>query len=376
MHEHNRRFHVETEGVGTRARTGRLALPHGAVDTPAFMPVGTSATVRAMSHERLEAIGYNLILGNAYHLYLRPGEEIIREFGALHTFSGWRGNILTDSGGYQVFSLAPFRKITEDGVEFRSHIDGSLHSFTPEGIARFQRVLGSDIQMPLDVCTGYGVSREEAERAEELTAQWAGRSRDAWLELDETYRGALFGIVQGNFFHDLRARSVERLAELDLPGYAIGGLSVGEPFELFEEFVERTAELMPRETPLYVMGIGTPDYILAAVNAGVDMFDCVFPTRTARNGTVFTWQGRVVLKHAEHALSQDPIEEGCPCMACSRYSRAYLRHLFKSKEMLGPILATDHNLVFLKRFMYELRRSISEGRFAHFRRSFLSTYRR
>jgi queuine tRNA-ribosyltransferase len=338
------------------------------------MPVGTSGSVRAVPHEKLEQMGFSLILGNAYHLYLRPGREVIEAFGGLHAFSAWSGNILTDSGGYQVFSLAPFRKLTEEGVTFRSHIDGSLHHFSPEGVARFQGTLGSDIQMTLDVCTGYGEERNQAERAEELTAAWAQRSRDTWRSLGNGYEGSLFGIVQGNFFHDLRKRSAERLVELDLPGYALGGLSVGEPFELFREFVAATAAYMPREKPLYVMGIGTPDYILSAVAAGVDMFDCVFPTRAARNGTVFTRNGRLVLKHAAHTQSADPIEEECPCAACSRYSRAYLRHLFKSNEMLGPMLATEHNLVFLQRFTSDLRASIREGRFEQFHRDFMRNY--
>lgn len=340
------------------------------------MPVGTSATVRAVSHETLERIGFDLILGNAYHLFLRPGEEVVRSLGGLHAFSGWTRNILTDSGGYQVFSLAPFRKLTDEGVEFRSHIDGSLHRFTPEDVARFQGALGSDIQMTLDVCTGYGVDRSEAERAEELTARWAERSLRAWRELPSTYSGLLFGIVQGNFFPDLRRKSASRLIDLGFPGYALGGLSVGEPLEVFDEYVAAGAELMPREKPLYVMGIGTPDYIFSAVSAGVDMFDCVFPTRTARNGTVFTRTGRLVLKNAAHLRSEAPIEEGCPCSACGRYSRAYLRHLFKSNEMLGPILATEHNLVFLKRLMSDIRLSIREGRFESFRASFMKDYAR
>ena len=382
-----RRTHSDPD---TQARCGVLSLPHGDVETPAFMPVGTAGTVKAVPHSRLEALGFNLILGNTYHLYLRPGLDTIDSFRGLHAFSSWNGNILTDSGGYQVFSLAPFRKIHSNGVAFQSHIDGSRHKLTPEGVVDIQVGLNSDVQMALDVCTAYGASRDEAAEASETTSRWATLAKARWLshrrgpdggERSERsqprhYRGSLFGIVQGNFFEDLRRESAAELTELDFPGYAIGGLSVGEPSELFTAFVASTAELLPVEKLRYVMGIGTPDYVLAAVEHGVDMFDCVFPTRAGRNGTVLTRQGRLALKNAKHRLDPEPIEEGCDCSACLRYSRGYLRHLFKAGEILGPVLATEHNLAFMKRLTDGIRRSIQEGAFSAFKRDFLRDYER
>lgn len=366
---------VHAKDSATAARTGTLTLPHGALETPAFMPVGTAGTVKAMRHERLEMLGYRLILANTYHLVLRPGLDVIGSNGGLHKFSSWTGNILTDSGGYQVFSLAKLRKLTEDGVAFRSHIDGSLHRFTPESVVDAQWIFGSDIQMALDVCTGFGVDRREAEEAAALTARWALRARDQWKRrCDEGYEGVLFGITQGNFFADLRARSVEQIAALGLPGIAIGGLSVGESSELFRATLAETAPLLPPDVPHYLMGIGTPDYIFDAVTAGIDMFDCVFPTRIARNGTVLTWAGRVVLRQEKHKASQEPIDSGCECSVCMRYTRSYLRHLFKSGEMLGPILATEHNLYFLAGLTEGIRTSIREGRYTEYRRETLSRY--
>ena len=359
----------------TAARTGVLALPHGPVEIPAFMPVGTAATVKAIPHERLEKLGYSLILANTYHLVLRPGLDVIAAGGGVHGFSSWNGNILTDSGGYQVFSLAKLRKVTEEGVVFRSHIDGTRHHFTPESVVDAQRTLGSDIQMALDVCTGFGVDRQEAEHAASVTARWAARARDQWLKRSgEGYEGLLFGITQGNFFPDLRAQSVEQIAALDLPGIAIGGLSVGESSDVFRETLAQTAPLLPRDIPHYLMGIGTPDYIFDAVTAGIDMFDCVFPTRIARNGTVLTWDGRVVLRHEKHKVSQEPIDPSCDCSVCRRYSRSYLRHLFKSGEMLGPILATEHNLHFLGKLVQGIRTAIRTGRYVEYRDTTLSRY--
>ncbi len=364
----------ETDGE-TAARTGVLTLPHGSVQIPAFMPVGTAATIKALPHQRLESLGYNLILANTYHLVLRPGLDVIRASGGVHEFSSWKGNILTDSGGYQVFSLAKLRKVTEEGVTFRSHIDGMKHHFTAESVVDAQRTFGSDIQMALDVCTGFGVGRREAEHASAVTARWASRARDQWRRRrDEGYEGLLFGITQGNFFADLRARSVEQIAALDLPGIAIGGLSVGETTEVFRETLAQTAPLLPRDVPHYLMGIGTPDYIFHAVDAGIDMFDCVFPTRIARNGTVLTWDGRVVLRNEKHKTSQEPIDTTCECAVCSRYSRSYLRHLFKSGEMLGPILATEHNLHFLGELVAGIRSSIREGRYTAYRDATLARY--
>ena len=368
-------FTCEHQDASSRARVGRLTLPHGEVPTPAFMPVGTAGTVKAITAHDVSEMGFRLILGNTYHLYLRPGLEVIRRFGSLHAFSAWPHSILTDSGGYQVFSLAPFRKITDEGVEFRSHIDGSRHHLTPDGVVEIQRELNSDIQMALDVCTGYGESYEEAETAVRRTTEWAGRARKAWANADSDYEGALFGIVQGNFFPDLRERSRDEVCALDFPGYAVGGLSVGEPFEVFEEYVAWGGQALPAETPRYVMGIGTPEYIFAAVRSGFDMFDCVFPTRTARNGTVFTRRGRVVLRNAEHRSARGPISERCDCYTCRHYSRAYLRHLFKAGEILGPMLATHHNLYFLRRLMDEVADAIRGDAFEQFERAFLAEYR-
>lgn len=358
----------------TRARTGILSLPHGKVNTPAFMPVGTNGTIKAIHHETVDSMGYNLILGNTYHLYLRPGLEVIKHYGGLHNFSSWKQNILTDSGGFQIFSLATFRKIREEGVRFRSHIDGSYHNLTPEDVVMVQEALGSDIQMCLDVCTPPDITYRKALDALGITTRWAKRAKTRWLESDENYHGELFGIVQGNFYKDLRKQSAEEILSLDLPGIAIGGLSVGETYEEFLEFLSYSAELLPDDKPAYLMGIGTPDYILAAVENGIDLFDCVYATRIARNGTVFTRKGLVALKKAVHSLDDGPLEEGCTCRACTQYSRGYMRHLFKTKEILGPMLATEHNLNFLYSFVKDIRFNITNGTFTQFKTSFLKDY--
>ena len=358
----------------TRARTGILSLPHGRTDTPAFMPVGTNGTIKAIHHETVNSMGYNLILGNTYHLYLRPGLEVIKHYGGLHNFSSWKYNILTDSGGFQIFSLATFRKIREEGVRFRSHIDGSYHNLTPEDVVMVQEVLGSDIQMCLDVCTPPDITHRKALDALSLTTRWAKRAKQRWLESNETYHGKLFGIMQGNFYKDLRKQSAEEILALDLPGIAIGGLSVGETYEEFLEFLSYSAELLPDDKPGYLMGIGTPDYILAAVENGIDLFDCVYATRIARNGTVFTRKGLIALKKAVHALDDGPIEEGCTCRACTQYSRGYMRHLFKTNEILGPMLATEHNLNFLYSFVKDIRLHITNGTFTQFKNNFLKNY--
>jgi len=277
-------FTITSTDSETKARAGTMELPHGSVETPVFMPVGTAGTVKAILHSTLEEMGIKLILGNTYHLYLRPGTEVISQFGDLHRFSSWKYNILTDSGGFQIFSLAPFRKITPEGVKFRSHIDGSYHSLTPEDIVSIQRTLGSDIMMPLDFCTAPGVDYRHALKALEITTNWAERSHRRWQECrTEDYRGVLFGIFQGNFYKDLRQRSTEEILSLDTPGIAIGGLSVGEETEVFNEYLAFTASLLPFKKPHYLMGIGTPEYILSAVENGIDLFDCVLPTRIARN---------------------------------------------------------------------------------------------
>ena len=367
-------FETIKRDSNTRARTGKLSLPHGKINTPAFMPVGTNGTIKAIHHETVEDRGYNLILGNTYHLYLRPGLEVIKHYGGLHDFSSWKHNILTDSGGFQIFSLAPFRKIREEGVRFRSHIDGSYHNLTPEDVVMVQEALGSDIQMCLDVCTPPDITHRKALEALSITTRWAERAKKRWLLSDENYHGVLFGIMQGNFYKDLRKQSAEEILSLDLPGIAIGGLSVGETYEEFLEFLSYSADLLPDDKPGYLMGIGTPDYILAAVENGIDLFDCVYATRIARNGTVFTRKGVVALKKAIHSLDDGPIEEGCTCRACTQYSRGYMRHLFKTKEILGPMLATEHNLKFLYSFVKDIRLHITNGTFAQFKTSFLKEY--
>ena len=367
-------YSVKQRSSDSKARCGSLQLGHGEIETPAFMPVGTNGAVKAVNHETVESIGYRLILGNTYHLYLRPGKEVIDHYGGLHKFASWNHNILTDSGGFQVFSLAPFRKIRDEGVRFRSHIDGSYHTLSPESVIRFQESLGSDILMALDECTAPDISYKKAVEACNRTTLWAKRCKAVWERRKEGYEGKLFGIIQGNFYKDLRKKSAEEIIALDFPGIAIGGLSVGEPYDQFEEFLSYTAELLPEDKPGYLMGIGTPDYIFAAVENGIDLFDCVFATRIARNGAVFTNDGIINLKKVAHTMNRGPIVPGCSCEACTRYSRGYLRHLFKAREMLGPMLATQHNLHFLYDLMEKIKQSIREERFLELKSSFLSRY--
>ena len=367
-------FTIYKRDPHSRARTGVMNLPHGEVETPAFMPVGTNGSVKAIHHKTLKEIGFKLILGNSYHLYLRPGKDLINRYGGLHGFINWDANILTDSGGFQLFSLAPFRKISEEGVWFRSHIDGSSHRLTPEDVVEIQKTLRSDILMPLDLCTPPHIPYEDALAALEMTTRWARRSVERWKNLDGDYDGRLFAIVQGNFYKDLRKRSAEELLELDTPGIALGGLSVGEAYPVYREFLASTAELLPEDKPRYLMGIGSPEYILDAVENGIDLFDCVLPTRIARNGAAFTPEGIIHLKKAPWEFDTAPIQEGCPCEACRNYSRAYLRHLIKTREMLGPMLITEHNLVFLHRFLEAIAESIRRGRFFRFKEDFLEGY--
>jgi queuine tRNA-ribosyltransferase len=359
----------------SQARTGVMELPHGKVSTPVFMPVGTNGTVKAVTVDDLKEIGFEIILSNTYHLYLRPGMEVMAAAGSLHNFMRWDRNILTDSGGFQVFSLAPFRKIRDEGVSFRSHIDGSYHTLKPEDAAAIQAVFGSDIQMQLDVCTPWGITYKKAMEAVRITGSWLDRAKTAWeAEGNRGYAGKLFAIVQGNFFKDLRVMSAEKAIQTDTPGIAIGGLSVGEEEPVFMEYLAYTAALLPREKPRYVMGIGTPQYILAAIEQGIDMFDCVFPTRTGRNGRVFTRRGPLSIKKAERRLEFQPIDETCGCKVCRQYSRAYLRHLFKTQEILCSMLASYHNLYFLHQLVKEARKAINAGRFMSFKKSFLDEY--
>lgn len=358
------------------ARTGVVELPHGTVQTPVFMPVGTNATVKAMTKDSLEEIGFEIILANTYHLYLRPGPELMQKAGGLHGFSGWKRNFLTDSGGFQVFSLSQLRKITEEGVKFQSHIDGSRHLFTPESVVQTQAMFNSDIQMQLDVCTGFGTEYREAVKALDITSRWAQRAKAEWLrKQDEGYEGVLFPIVQGNFYKDLRQKSAEFVSSMDMPGIAIGGLSVGETFDVYSEYLEYTAALLPLNKPRYVMGIGTPDFILEAVSAGIDMFDCVLPTRNARNGSYFTHDGPLSIKKECYKEDFSPIDPECGCKVCREYSRAYLRHLYKNDEILSSMLASYHNLYFLNALVKDIREAINNDRFTEFRNSFMRRYK-
>jgi len=361
------------QDANSLARCGEVSLPHGIVQTPAFMPVGTNGTVKAMYHSDVRDIGYNLILGNTYHLYLRPGIEVLKKFGGLHNFSNWNDNILTDSGGFQVFSLSHLRKIREEGVIFRSHIDGSRHHFTPEKVVDIQHVIGSDILMCLDVCTPFDITYHKAREAMEITHRWAKRSYDHWQSL-EGFEGNLFGIVQGNFYKELRKESALAISEIDFPGIAIGGLSVGETPEQFFDYLAFTTQYLPSEKPRYVMGIGTPDYILDAVANGIDLFDCVLATRSARNGAVFTEDGMIQMKKVKHEFDTGPLSEGCTCTACTHYSRGYVRHLFKAGEMLGGMLATEHNLTYLYQLMLRVRQAIEKDQFTQFKKGYLARY--
>ncbi len=368
-------FDIKHKSADGKARTGTVHLPHGDVRTPVFMPVGTNATVKAMPKDFLEEIDFDIILANTYHLFLRPGPDLIKEAGGLHGFSQWKKNFLTDSGGFQVFSLSKLRKITDEGVRFQSHIDGSYHMFTPENVVQTQTKFNSDIQMQLDVCSGWGVERKEAERALKITSDWLLRAKGEWeRQREQGYQGMLFPIVQGNFFEDLRTKSAEFVSSLDMPGIAIGGLSVGEPPAEFTKFLNYTVQFLPEDKPKYVMGIGTPEYILDAVQAGIDMFDCVLPTRNARNGSYFTRRGMLSIKQERWIHDFGPIDPECNCKVCRTYSRSYLRHLFKEQEILSSILASYHNLYFLNEMLKEIRVAIDEDRFEQYRKEFLEKF--
>ncbi len=358
----------------SKARLGLLHLPHGDVETPQFMPVGTNGTVKGIYHDKIREIGYKLILANTYHIYLRPGVEVLEEYGGLHNFSSWDGNILTDSGGFQVFSLSGLRKIKEEGVTFQSHIDGSRHIFTPEKVVDIQKVIGSDIAMCLDVCTPPGIEYKDAKEAWRITKLWAERSIKERNRLGEEFKGNLFGICQGNFYKDLRKESALTISEMDFPGVAIGGLSVGETYEEFRDMLSYTAEYVTEEKPRYVMGIGSPDYILYCVENGIDLFDCVLATRIARNGAVFTDDGLLTLKKAQYKFDKGPLVEGCTCAACREYSRGYMHHLIRCNEMLGGMLATEHNLTYLYNFVERIKEAIREDRFEEFKKRYLMRY--
>ena len=363
-------YELIKQDEATGARAGIIHTPHGSFPTPIFMPVGTQASVKAVSPEELKELGAGIILSNTYHLFLRPGSELVRQAGGLHKFMNWDGAILTDSGGFQVFSLGELRKITEEGVTFRSHIDGSKKFLSPEVSMKVQMDLGSDIVMAFDECIPYPADYDYAKASTARTTRWAKRCKEV---MTSEHQG-LFGIVQGGMYKDLRTQSVNELVEMDFPGYAVGGLSVGEPKELMYEMLDHTVQQLPKGKPRYLMGVGTPDCLVEGVMHGIDMFDCVFPTRVARNGTAMTWQGRLVMKNAEFTSDFRPIEEGCDCYACRNFSRAYIRHLVRANEIFGLRLLSLHNLRFLQRFMHEMRQSIIEERFGEFRRNFLDSY--
>ncbi len=407
------KFEIVARDAGTRARAGLLHTPHGVVETPTFMPVGTAGTVKGMSQEQLESLGVQLLLANTYHLYLRPGHEVIRDLGGLHRFMGWPHPLLTDSGGFQVMSLKGLGRVTEDGVWFRSHLDGSSHFLTPERAVEIQLALGADIIMTLDECVEYPASHETLQRAVKLTGRWAGRAKHYYeeqlvrevtrdstsgnrklevgsRETEEVQEGSanvgsatagalsptshaplpasvLFGIVQGGTDKGLRRESAEELLEIGFAGYALGGLSVGEPKTETYEVAEFTAALLPEDQPRYLMGVGTPEDLVECVACGIDLFDCVMPTRNARNGCVFTSEGKLVIKNARYARDEQPLDPACACSVCRRYSRGYLRHLFVAGEMLAGMLATQHNLHFYLDTMRKIRQAVLFGQLERLR---------
>ena len=354
----------------TKARVGEFTTPHGRIKTPIFMPVGTKATVKTMSPEELKEVGSEIILSNTYHLYLRPGHELIEEAGGLHQFMNWDRPILTDSGGFQVYSLSDSNEITEEGVTFQSHLDGSKHFISPEKAVGIQNSLGADIIMAFDECAPYPAEKEYVEKAVARTTRWLERSIDAHARDDQ----ALFGIMQGGMHRDLREKSAQQITEFDLPGYAIGGLSVGESTEKMLEVLDYAPDLLPEDKPRYLMGVGTPIDLFEGIMRGVDMFDCVFPTRVARNGAVFTSQGRITVRNATYKKDFTPLDEECDCYVCNNYSRSYIRHLIKRNEILGLRLTTYHNLYFMLDIIKKIREAISEGRFLEYRNQFYDKY--
>lgn len=355
----------------TKARRGRVHTPHGSIETPVFMPVGTAATVKAMKPESVKEMGAQIILSNTYHLYLRPGHDIVKEAGGLHKFMNWDKAILTDSGGFQVFSLGDLRKITEEGVRFRSHIDGSSHMLSPEKSMEVQNALGADIIMAFDECAPYPADRQYVKNSLERTTRWLERCKTAHTN---TEHQSLFGIMQGGMYQDLRQESAKAIVAMDLPGYAIGGLSVGEPKPLMYEVLDYCVDYLPEDKPRYLMGVGSPDCLFEGVERGVDMFDCVLPTRIARNGTAMTSHGKVVIKNAKYERDFSPLDDECDCYTCKNYSKAYLRHLFKSNEILSSMLMTEHNLHFLVKMMEKIRGAIEEDRFLEYKEEFYDKY--
>ena len=365
-------FQIGSRDSDTRARTGVVHTPHGSIHTPAFMPVGTQGTVKGLSPRDLEGLGTEIILANAYHLFVRPGIEIIREAGGLHSFIGWSKPILTDSGGYQIFSLSRLRKISEEGVSFQSYFDGSEIFLTPERVTEIQEILGSDIAMVLDECPPYTRERKKIQDSLELTSKWAARAKASHHRGDQ----ALFGIIQGGFFADLRRESLERTVEIGFDGYALGGIFVGESREESFEILNQIGPALPSERPRYLMGAGTPLELLEAVSSGLDLFDCVTPTRYGRNGSAFTSKGLVVVRNGKYNRDFQPVDDSCRCYTCQNFSRAYLRHLFNCQEMLGPELVSLHNVYFMLELMREIRRRIEAGTFSTFKKEFESRFDR
>jgi len=369
------RFKFTISATDGKARTGCIQMQRGDIRTPAFMPVGTAATVKAMKPETVREIGADIILGNTYHLMLRPGAERVARLGGLHKFMNWQRPILTDSGGYQVMSLSDLRKLTEQGVEFRSHIDGSKHMLTPERSMEIQRLLGSDIVMAFDECPRADQPRDVIAESMELSMRWAKRSRDGFDSGGEhAAKSALFGIQQGALDEGLRQISADKLIEIGFDGYAVGGLAVGEGQEAMFATLDFAPDQLPQDKPRYLMGVGKPDDLVGAVERGIDMFDCVLPTRSGRNGQAFTWHGPLNLRNAKHAEDTGPLDERCACDVCNTYSRAYLHHLQKSGEILGAMLVTEHNLSFYQQLMQAMRDAIAEGRFATFAADFRRDY--
>ncbi|UCF63040.1 MAG: tRNA guanosine(34) transglycosylase Tgt [bacterium] len=370
------KFTIDALDAETSARATTFHTAHGSVETPVFMPVGTLGAVKTLSPDDLHKNQVQIILGNTYHLYLKPGLDIIKKSGGLHSFMGWSGPILTDSGGFQVYSLNDLKKITTEGVEFRSHWDGSTHFFSPEKVVEIQRIIGSDIMMVLDECISNPSDLETATAAHRLTLEWAFRSRQGFLESSALYHfdQFQFGIIQGGIYPDLRLESIQRLVDIGFDGYAIGGLAVGESQETRNSITQQCVKNLPQNQPIYLMGVGTPLDILEAIERGVDMFDCVMPTRNARNGTVFTQQGKVVIRNAQYKEDLNPLEYGCSCYTCQNFTRAYIRHLFNVNEVLGLRLATIHNVHFYMSLTYQARQAILAGCFQDFRQKFSQAY--
>jgi queuine tRNA-ribosyltransferase len=366
-------FTIIHQDKNSNARLGKLTLARGEIQTPVYMSVGTQASVKAISSEELNELGAEIILANAYHLMLRPGEDIIKGAGGLHKFMNWHKPILTDSGGYQVFSMALLRKVQDKGVEFQSHVDGNKIILTPEDVIKFQNVLGSDIMMPLDECVHYPCPKDKAEEAVKRTTLWAKRSKD-YFESNNIKESKLFGIIQGATYADLREQSAQELLELDFSGHAFGGLSVGEPDEVRHEILNRIMKVLPVEKPRYLMGVGLPADIVNAVAEGIDMFDCIVPTRYGRTGTAFTLRGKIAIRNSPYIKDFSPLDGDCNCFVCKNYTRAYIRHLFNSHEIMGLRLVSYHNLYFYLRLMERIREAIKEDKFNEFRKEFLAKY--